>query len=341
MNKIDFSSKVCYDYVKSRKMREYFKIGLFFSLFVVSAAGFVLATTLGVLHYNNTRGQGGLDTPGLPELSAKVFQTEVTVEPNEVTSVMESEEDSPLYYFSYCIQKGDMIGILAEKFGINEDTIISVNNIKSSRLIQIGDYLKIPSMPGILYTVKTGDETISSIAEKYEVNADKCALINNLDKGSALTAGMQLFVPDALLDNATRLEINGDLFMSPIKAWYYVSSTFGYRKNPFDSAKRTYHGGIDLACPQGTKIYAALSGTVTSTGYNSSYGNYVIVTHHSGYTTLYGHMSKILAKKGQFVTNATNIGLVGSTGMSTGPHLHFSVYKNGRGINPVSVTKFK
>ena len=93
-----------------------------------------------------------------------------------------------------------------------------------------------------------------------------------------------------------------------------------------------------MAVAQGTPIYPAMDGKVTTAGYNATYGNYVIITHHSGYKTLYGHMSKITCAKGNFVyAQKTQIGLVGSTGLSTGPHLHFTVYKNGNTINPLSV----
>jgi hypothetical protein len=101
--------------------------------------------------------------------------------------------------------------------------------------------------------------------------------------------------------------------------------------------KITFHGGIDMAVSQGTPIYAALDGTVTAVGYNATYGNYVIITHHSGYKTLYGHMKSTACRKGNFVYTNTVIGYVGSTGMSTGPHLHFTVYKNGKTINPIAV----
>ena len=89
-----------------------------------------------------------------------------------------------------------------------------------------------------------------------------------------------------------------------------------------------------MACPTGTSIFAALPGRVTATGYNSTYGNYVIVTHQGGYKTLYGHMSAITCVKGAYVTQDTRIGKVGSTGMSTGPHLHFTVFKNSKQVNP-------
>ncbi len=192
-------------------------------------------------------------------------------------------------------------------------------------------------MPGIIYTVKKNGETPQTIAEKYKVNAEKCASANYVSLDTELKAGTSLFVPDAELDWATRQEINGDLFKKPIHARYWLSSKYGWRDSPFNTGKRTFHGGIDMAVSAGTPIYAALDGTVTAVGYNATYGNYVIITHHSGYKTLYGHMKSTACRKGNFVYTNTVIGYVGSTGMSTGPHLHFTVYKNGKTINPLTV----
>lgn len=249
-----------------------------------------------------------------------------------------SSEGLELCYFTYRVQKGDMIGFIADKFNVTQDTIISVNNIHQSRLIQIGQILKIPSMPGIVYTVKKNGETANSIAEKFEVSVEKLARVNHLQENQNLVAGQTLFAPDALLDWVTRQEINGDLFHKPVHSRYYLSSYYGWRSSPF-SGKRSYHSGVDMACPHGTPVYAALGGTVTSVGYNNVYGNYIIVTHHSGYKTLYGHLSKQLVTRGKWVDTNSRIGLVGSTGLSTGPHLHFTVYKFGKTVNPAGLWK--
>lgn len=245
-----------------------------------------------------------------------------------------SEDELSLTYQTYRVKSGDMIGFIADDFNITQDTIISVNNIRQSRLIQPGQYLKIPSMPGIIYTVKKSGETPLSVAEKYDINAEKCAMVNNLSVSSELEAGTSLFVPDAELDWATRQEINGDLFKNPVHVRYWLSSPYGWRDSPFNPGKRTFHGGMDMACSHGIPVYAALDGKVTATGYNATYGNYIIVNHHSGYKTLYAHLSSITCRKGNFVYTNTMIGRVGSTGMSTGPHLHFTVYKNGKTVNP-------
>ena len=277
-----------------------------------------------------TTAKASKDTESAPAVLNGMGGADVTPQPEM------GIEMPDLYYTVYRIKAGDMISTLAEDHHITQDTLISVNNIKQSRTIQIGQYIRIPSMAGIVYTTKDATETPESIAEKYKVSAAKVAQVNQTELGTAFGAGTTLFVPDAELDWITRQEINGDLFTRPLRRSYYISSRFSWRVNPF-TGRRTFHNGIDMAAPKGTPIYAALAGTVVATGWDNVYGQYVTVAHHSGYKTLYGHMSKITIKKGAHVTTATKLGEVGSTGQSTGPHLHFTVYKNGTPINPANV----
>ena len=322
-------------------------------------AGVFLTCILITARRPDTRhGVGGLETAAEPEYEENLSSLLASVEKDvNAAGVADSDSEtaaeqllsdeglaennydtnSIITYQTYRVKAGDMIGFIADAFNVTQDTIISVNNIKQSRLIQPGQYLKIPSMPGIIYTVKKNGETPATIAEKYKVNPEKCANANYVSLDTELKAGTSLFVPDAELDWATRQEINGDLFKKPLHARYYLSSNYGWRNSPFNAGTRTFHGGIDMAVGTGTPIYAALDGTVTAVGYNATYGNYVIITHHSGYKTLYGHMKATACKKGNFVYTNTVIGYVGSTGMSTGPHLHFTVYKNGKTINPLTV----
>lgn len=324
--KFQFIKEKLFKNINPLKLLEYFSI---------SMASFSVVIVIALIVNSKTdleNGQGGFETSGIPMVTEDVLAKSESIE----TLNAETFLDTELTYFSYRVRKGDMIGIIADQFGVTQDTIISVNNIRSSRLLQIGTYLKIPSMPGILYTVKEDGENLSSVAEKYSVNLEKCSLVNNIDKTVALKAGTMIFVPDAELDWVTRQEINGDLFKKPIRARWYLSSSFGWRSSPF-TGKRSYHSGVDMACPTGTYIYSAMPGTVTSTGFSEVYGNYVIVKHHSGYKTLYAHMSVILAVKGQRVTQDSRIGKVGSTGLSTGPHLHFTVFKNGKQVNPANL----
>lgn len=130
--------------------------------------------------------------------------------------------------------------------------------------------------------------------------------------------------------------IGADGFCSPIGSGWErrVTSEFGNRVDPI-TGKRKGHGGMDLAVPTGTPIRAALGGTVTVSKYNAGgYGYYVMIDHGNGLTTLYGHCSQLLARVGQTVQAGDIIALSGSTGRSTGPHLHFEVRVNGERTNP-------
>jgi murein DD-endopeptidase MepM/ murein hydrolase activator NlpD len=260
----------------------------------------------------------------LPE-SADLF-------PDAETGLPEPEAYSKpqmLLSFSYEVQPGDMIGILAENFGLNQDTLLSLNGIKNSRLIMPGQKLRIPNQDGILYAVKQGD-TLASIAEKYGADPEAILTANELFS-EAINASASLFIPGARLSQSDLQEINGDLFLWPVRGW--VTSLYGYRPSPFTGV-RQFHSGLDIGVAYGTPIKAAMAGRVSAVGYDDATGNYVVITHSSGYRTLYGHMSKFRTQTGAYVHAGDIIGEVGSTGQSTGPHVHFTVYKNGRTVNP-------
>jgi len=112
-----------------------------------------------------------------------------------------------------------------------------------------------------------------------------------------------------------------------------ITSPFGVRRHPVFGDMRQ-HSGIDIAASHGTSVVAADSGTVITSTYNSSYGNYVVISHGNGMTTLYAHLSSRSVSQGATVSRGQQIGLIGSTGISTGPHLHFEVSVNGSRINP-------
>jgi murein DD-endopeptidase MepM/ murein hydrolase activator NlpD len=237
-------------------------------------------------------------------------------------------------YISYKIEAGDIIGEISRNFGLNQDTLLSTNNIRNSRLIQIGQVLKIPNQDGIMYTVKAGD-TLSSIAEEYESDVSAIQTVNELFSDT-VHPNSKLFLPGAQMNTVEVQEINGDLFIWPITG--YITSLYGSRPSPFTGV-RQFHTGLDIGSPTGTPIKAAMSGRVTAAGYDDISGNHVVITHHSGYRTLYAHMSVIRAKAGSYVRTGDRIGDVGSTGLSTGPHLHFTVYKNGVTVNPRQLMK--
>ena len=217
----------------------------------------------------------------------------------------------------------------------NMSTLISCNGLTDVSLIP--SRLKVPSIDGIIYKV-TKNDTVSSIASRYRTTANSILDANDLQT-SDLTVGQEIFVPGGYLPNSVIEKFQGEHMVNPLKARYVLTSKFGYRVDPISGKKNSYHTGIDMACPTGTKIYAAMSGTVEVAGWHNSYGNYVIIKHKDHYQTLYGHMSKILTKKKKKINQGDVVGLVGTTGYSTGPHLHFTVYKNGNLVDPLSLLK--
>lgn len=123
------------------------------------------------------------------------------------------------------------------------------------------------------------------------------------------------------------------MFTHPCPGYSRISSEFGWREAPIAGAGNN-HKGMDLAAPAGTPIYAAAAGTVTTARYSSSAGNWVVINHGNGLQTYYMHASALYVSEGQSVSKGQNIAAVGSTGQSTGPHLHFQVMQNGTPVNP-------
>ena len=271
---------------------------------------------------------GGVIPDGMPVQVGEDLELSGIPEPEELS------RPHVLTFSSYVLEKGDMIGTIAAKAGLNEDTLISVNNIKNTRLMQIGQEIRIPNQDGIYYTVKK-DDTLESIAEKYKTSASGISVANELFSDT-ITANVSLFIPGARMDWVNRQEINGDLFIWPVGG--YITSGYGFRTSPFDGA-RQFHSGLDIGAPMGAPIKAAMAGRVAAVGFNDSFGNYVIVSHHSGYRTLYAHMSVVRVTAGAYVGTGQRIGDVGITGLTTGPHVHFTVYKNGVTVNPRSLMK--
>ncbi|MDR2110588.1 MAG: M23 family metallopeptidase [Spirochaetaceae bacterium] len=312
------------------------KTAAFFSLiyFIISFGFFPASTPAagdknpdsGIISLDAENGMGGMSYMENNELNAAASE----IDP--AAGIPEPEEYSKprmLLYTAYTVQSGDNISQIAKDFGLNMDTLLSVNNIQHPRLIQIGQTLRVPNQDGIVYQVKPGN-TLEGVAEKYRVDARSILTANELFS-ETLKGNTGLFLPGARLPSAELLEITGDLFLWPVRG--YITSPYGYRISPFTGA-RQFHSGIDIGAPHGTPVKAAMSGRVSAAGYDNTFGNYVVITHHSGYRTLYGHMSVIRVKAGAYAGAGERIGDVGSTGLSTGSHLHFTVYKNGMTINP-------
>jgi murein DD-endopeptidase MepM/ murein hydrolase activator NlpD len=237
------------------------------------------------------------------------------------------------HWTSYRVQKGDSVSKIAAKFSLSIDAIIASNglNDNAQRLLE-GWTLKIPNMDGIPYTVKQGDSLLK-IAKTMGVPLEVILDVNDI-QSDAIQAGEILFIPGARMPPEDLKRALGKLFAYPVRG--RLSDAFGWRNDPITGIWK-HHGAIDLAAPTGTRVNAAIDGTIAYTGFNNTYGKFIIMKHTGGYQTVYAHLSAISVKQGEQVKQGNKIGEVGNTGYSTGPHLHFAVLKNNKAVNPLDL----
>ncbi|PIR04561.1 MAG: hypothetical protein COV59_00345 [Candidatus Magasanikbacteria bacterium CG11_big_fil_rev_8_21_14_0_20_39_34] len=248
----------------------------------------------------------------------------------------------------YIVQPGDVIGKIAEKYDIHVNTILWANNLSVRSYIRPGDELIIPPVDGVSHKVKSGD-TLNKIANLYDAEVDEIIAFNNLqDLERALQIGDELVIPGGTpIAKAAVVVPRTPVRSSPVtqivapRPSVTAPAGSGYIW-PTDAKIITQyfglqHTGVDIAGPTGLSNYAARSGTVIKSqcGWNGGYGCYVILDHGGGVQTLYGHNSKLLVSVGQTVNQGDPVGILGSTGRSTGPHLHFEVRVNGKRVNPL------
>ncbi len=243
------------------------------------------------------------------------------------------KEQPELKFFFYKVKQGENISSISKKLGLNMDTLVSLNSMENAHSIAVGSRILVPNVPGILYTVKNGDN-IDKISKAYGIQiADVLDANDKVDP--EIREGDILFLPGAQLSAKERAKAFGYLFSKPIRGRY--TSGFGIRFHPIYKRKK-FHTGIDIAAPIGSVVKSAKEGRVIFAGWNGGYGKCVIIKHQLGYETVYGHMSKISVSVGQYVKQGQMVGRVGSTGVSTGPHLHFEVRKYGQVTNPLKYT---
>jgi murein DD-endopeptidase MepM/ murein hydrolase activator NlpD len=235
---------------------------------------------------------------------------------------------------TYRTQPGDSLSRIAARFKLNIDTLVSWNGIRYARSIAVGTELTIPNADGLKYTVRRGD-TLQGIARSSGVDLNSLLDWNRLPS-SVISAGQDLFLPGARMNTNELNRVLGSLFMYPVMG--RISSFFGQRPDPFTGVQR-FHNGVDIVNRALSPILAAMAGTVGDTGFSADYGYYVILKHTGSYQTLYGHLTRYLVTRGQKVQQGQRIGELGSTGYSTGPHLHFSIFHNGEAVDPLRFIK--
>lgn len=232
----------------------------------------------------------------------------------------------------YTVHAGDTLADIAKMFDVTPNTILWANDLKSAKDIKKDQNIIILPISGVKYVVKKGD-TLKSIATSFKGDVDEIMRFNDLDENSKISVGDEIIIPDGEISapepskTSTKVQTGGSLV-----------DTSGYFTRPISGGIRTQglHGGchcaVDLANVIGTPVHAAAAGRVIIAimgGWHGGYGNYIVISHSNGTQTLYAHLSKILVSPGDVVGKGDQIGNVGTTGNSTGPHLHFEV-RGGR-----------
>lgn len=236
----------------------------------------------------------------------------------------------------YTVQEGDLISFIASDFGVSVNSIIWANGLKNVDSISLGQVLRIPPVTGVIHKVAKGDTT-AGLAKKYGVEQERIVAYNRLPQDGSLEIGDEVIVPDGKMPvSQTTVARVG---VSSLSSGTRTVAKFGHLPNLGDYFKvptfgfnwGRIHGrnGVDIANSCGTPIYSAADGTVSVAdpeGWNGGFGKYVKINHANGTETLYAHASKLLVSPGQVLGKGDKIMLMGTTGRSTGCHLHFEVH---------------
>ncbi len=259
------------------------------------------------------------------------------IKPEATTAIVRTE------IVEYEIKSGDTVSSIAQKFGLKTNTILWANNLSSFSLIRPGNNLKILPTDGVLHTVKRG-ENLSYLAQRYNVSSQEIANYNNV-RADSLAINQDLIIPGASRLRApaptpTRSP-TPTVSPSPTPTPTPAPSVSGKMVWPTEGHRITQyfswrHNGLDVANKTGTPIYAAEAGVIEYVGWSTGYGNNILIDHGGGKKTRYAHMSRMFVSAGQSVGRGAHIAAMGSTGWSTGPHLHFEVIVNGVRQNPLN-----
>ncbi|MDR1862510.1 MAG: M23 family metallopeptidase [Treponema sp.] len=232
-----------------------------------------------------------------------------------------------LTVYTYIPKEGDDLLSLAARCNIPYGTIASLNRFVHPEDLAAGKVLLLPSMPGIF--IPEEPETDLERLFVSSRNSEEGVLIS---LGGAGKPGRFRFIPGDDLTSTERVFFLNRGFRFPLRH-FTLTSPYGPRVNPV-TGRYGVHQGVDLAAPEGSPVYAAREGIVRDLGEDPVYGKYIIIGHNDNWVSLYGHLSKIEIALREELRSGSLIGRVGSSGQSTGPHLHFELRQNGRAQDP-------
>lgn len=238
----------------------------------------------------------------------------------------------------YIVRPGESLSSLATDFGITTLTLKYANGL-SSNTLKVGQELRIPPLDG-LYVKVAKNDTLSGLANKYRVKVDDIVQYNGLDKDAPIFSGKELLIPGALVPKAQEIEYNRS---GNVNVPNFVSTPYSGKfiwptetlTHYISQGYKSYHRGLDLTRLNGWGIYASAPGIVQIHTTRGGYGNLIIINHGNGWSTYYGHLSQFKVKAGEYVEQGQLIGIMGSTGKSSGPHVHFEIRQNGKALSPL------
>ncbi|MCB1174380.1 MAG: M23 family metallopeptidase [Leptospiraceae bacterium] len=260
-------------------------------------------------------------SPGLPE----VRQLRQEIAANLKSTARGNGLAVPLRIWRYTVGAERNFFVIMARLSQDADTLVSLNQLQNPNALVKGQTLYVPNARGLFRPLI---ESTVQLGQK----SNALGVVRRTD-------GIHFhFLPGIRMPLAEMRYFRGEGFQRPLQSGAgRISSSFGYRQDPLQH-QRTFHGGLDLAAPTGTAVYATRAGTVVRAEANRhGYGNLIVLKHEYGYTSWYGHLQSWQVRIGQKVQAGQLIGRVGSTGKSTGPHLHFEIRKAGVRQNPAGL----
>ncbi len=279
------------------------------------------------------------DNPEIDEEEKRIVNDVILDSPNHQGTNKQKKhhklKSSKKKFAHHIVQKGESLWRISNKYSVPLYTILSANPQKRDQVIHPGDHLTIPTEVGIAYKVKRGDN-LSRISKKYKISIKKIKNANEMSS-YMLHQGQTIFLPNAKPLPIIRYKYRNQ-FLWPVTG--RITSRYGWRKHPV-SRERHFHQGIDIGARKGTRIKAVAKGVAIYADKSGGYGQLVILRHKQGYLSVYAHCSKIYVGKGKIVKRGQVIAQVGSSGLTTGSHLHFEIKRYKKNINPISALRKK